>query len=178
VQQSAALMAGLVLLAGCGSEPERTATIDELAGTYRGVGIGSTRNEAERALGRPESGATDPLAPIDDDPVEIGIPPAPQDPGTGIAIWRFEHVAMAAGRGRAWLVSVAVKDAVTREGVGVGSDLDDVRAAYPAAECGTANAGTEYTPFDYCTLRVAPRRYLWFGYDPIRSITMSREPLH
>jgi hypothetical protein len=170
------MVAALILLGGCGSDPE-PATVDEQAGTYRGVGIGSTRSEAERGLGRLKSGPNDPLAPIGADPVEIGIPPAPQDAGTGIAIWRFEHAVMAAGRGRAWLVSVAVRDAVTREGVGVGSTLDDVRAAYPAAECGTANEGTEYTPFDYCTLRVAPRRYLWFGSDPVRSVTMSTEPL-
>ena len=84
---------------------------------------------------------------------------------------------MAAGAGRAWLVAVAKEDAVTRAGVGVGDDLDDVRAAYPAAECDTANEGGEYTQFDYCTLRVAPGRYLWFGYDPVRSVTMSSEPM-
>jgi hypothetical protein len=84
---------------------------------------------------------------------------------------------MAAGRDRAWLVTVAPEDAMTSEGVGVGSELDDVRAAYPGAECGTENEGTEYTQFKYCTLRVAPERYLWFGYDPVRSMTMSRRPL-
>ena len=41
---------------------------------------------------------------------------------------------MAAGRGRAWLLTVAAEDAVTVAGVGVGSELADVRAAYPDAE--------------------------------------------
>jgi hypothetical protein len=182
------MLAVLVVCAACGSDPEPPepdptpdprATVDELAGTYRGVGIGSTRDEAELVLGRLETGPNDPLAPIGGDPVDLGFPPAPQDPrpSPGIAIWRFDDVAMAAGRGRAWLVAVAAQDAFTRAGVGVGSDLDDVRAAYPAADCDTANEGTEYTPFDYCTLRVAPGRYLWFGNDPVRSLTMSREPL-
>jgi hypothetical protein len=147
--------------------------------TYRGVGIGSTRDEARRELGRPQSGATDPLAPIATDGLDVGVPPSPHDPrpSRGIAIWRFEDVVMAAGRGRAWLVTVIAEDAVTREGVGVGSALDDVRAAYPDADCDKANEGTEYTQFEYCTLRVAPERYLWFAYDPVRSVTMSREPL-
>ena len=84
---------------------------------------------------------------------------------------------MAAGRGRAWLLTVAAEDAVTAAGVGVGSGLADVRAAYPDAECDTVNEGTEYTQFEFCTLRVARERHLWFGYDPVRSVTMSRRPL-
>ncbi len=82
-----------------------------------------------------------------------------------------------AGRGHAWLMTVAAEDAVTSEGVGVGSKLDDVRAAYPDAECGTENDGTEYTQFAYCTLRVAPERYPWFGSGQVRSVTISRRPL-
>ncbi|HEX5620343.1 MAG TPA: hypothetical protein VFX51_18120 [Solirubrobacteraceae bacterium] len=172
----ALLLIAAAAVAGCGSDPRPPATVDERAGTYRGVGIGSTRAEARRELGRLESGATDPLVPIGADGDELGIPPSPQDPGR-IAIWRFDDAVMAAGRGEAWLLSVAAEDAFTREGVGVGSSLDDVREAYPDADCATANEGTEYTQFDYCTLRVAPRRYLWFGSDPVRSLTMSREPL-
>ena len=126
-----------------------------------------------------ESGPTDPLAPIGADGLEVGVPPAPQDPRpySGIAIWRFQDAVMAAARDRAWLVTVVAEDAVTGKGVGVGSELDDVRTAYPDAECDTANQGTEYTQFEYCTQRVAPERYLWFAYDPVRSVTMSREPL-
>ena len=38
---------------------------------------------------------------------------------------------MAAGRDRAWLLTVAAEDAVTAAGVGVGSELDDVRRPIP-----------------------------------------------
>jgi hypothetical protein len=187
-ERVAAALIAAAALAGCGSgqdspgsEPgsRGPAAIDERAGTYRGVGIGSTRNEARRVLGRLESKATDPLAPIGPDVPDVGQPLAPQEPRNSgeTAIWRFEDAVMAAGRGRAWLVTVATEDAVTGEGVGVGSDLDDVRAAYPDADCATANEGTEYTQFEYCTLRLAPERYLWFGYDPVRSVTISRAPL-
>jgi hypothetical protein len=187
-ERVAAALIAAAALAGCGSGQDspgresashRPAAIDERAGTYRGVGIGSTRKEARRVLGRVESGPTDPLAPIGPDVPDVGQPLSPQEPRDSgeIAIWRFEDAVMAAGRGRAWLVTVATKDAVTREGVGVGSDLEDVRAAYPDADCDTANEGTEYRQFDYCTLRVAPDRYLWFGEDPVRSVTVSRAPL-
>jgi hypothetical protein len=62
-------------------------------------------------------------------------------------------------------------------GVGVGSGLDEIRDAYPDAECGIANEDTEYTQFAYCTTNPAPDRYRYFAYDPVRSVTMSREPL-
>ena len=168
---------------GWGRDPEpaplRPATVDERKGTYRGVGIGTTRADARRELGRVESGPTDPLAPIGVDADEVGVPPSPRDPGgpDGIAIWRFERAVMAAGGGRAWLLSIAADDAVTAERVGVGSTLDDVRAAYRGMDCGTVNENTEYPQFVYCTVRVAPERYLFFAYDPVRSITMSTEPL-
>jgi hypothetical protein len=173
----------LVAVAGCGSDPDppppdRDATVDERAGTYRGVGIGSSAAEARRELGRLETGATDPLAPIGTDGSDLGFPPAPRNPPSGgIAVWRFEDVAMAADRDRAWLVTVAADDAWTQAGVGVGSALEDVREAYPDADCDTAYEGSEGPQFDYCTVRVARDRYLWFAYDPVRSLTMSREAL-
>jgi len=182
----AAALVATATLAGCGSEPEPTATatasgpatVDERAGTYRGVGIGSTKQQARRELGRAESGPTDPLAPIGTDPADVGVPPAPQDPSKGgIAIWRFEDAVMAASESRAWLLTVTTKDAVTNEGVGVGSKLDDAKTAYPDAECATENEGTEYTQFEFCTTRVAPDRYLYFAYDPVRSVTVSQQPL-
>ena len=124
-----------------------------------------------------ESG--DPLAPVGVDGEDVGVPPSPRDPpdSGGIAIWRFEDAVLAAGSDGAWLVTVTAEDAMTGEGVGVGSGLDDMRSAYPGAECDTANKGTEYPQFEFCTVRVAPERYLWLAYDPVRSVTMSREPL-
>ena len=168
---------------GWGRDPEpappRPATVDERQGTYRGVGIGTTRADAKRELGHVESGPTDPLAPLGVDADEVGVPPSPRDPGgpDGIAIWRFERAVMAAGGGRAWLLSIAADDAVTAERVGVGTTLAEVRVAYRGMDCGTVNEGTEYPQFEYCTVRVAPERYLFFAHDPVRSITMSTEPL-
>lgn len=39
------------------------------------------------------------------------------------------------------------------------------------------NEGTEYRPYPYCLVRLGPDRYVWFGQDPIRSITVSSTPL-
>ena len=39
------------------------------------------------------------------------------------------------------------------------------------------NEDTEYVRFPYCTGRVADDRYIWFGQDPIRSITVTVCPM-
>jgi hypothetical protein len=72
---------------------------------------------------------------------------------------------------------VSASGVVTRKGVGVGSTLADVRRAYPRLRCDTANEGTEYATTDFCAGRIARRRYIWFGNDPVSSITVSEAAL-
>ena len=159
--------------------PAKPARVDERRGTYRGVGLGSTRRQSARELGPSRAGPNEPFQPLREQGLAIGIPPAPQTPrALGIeSIWRFRQVAMVTDRGRAWMIVVSASDARTRAGVGVGDTLATVRSAYSRASCGVANEGTEYVSYPYCSLRVARHRYLWFGYDPVRSLTMSRAPL-
>lgn len=154
-------------------------TIDERRGTYRDVGLESTRRQAMRRFGRIRAGIDQPFAPLGKRPLEVGIPPAPRDPpGLDPAqIWRFRDAAIVADRGRAWMIVVSARDARTRRRVGVGSSLAAVRRAYGRARCDIANEGTEYVRFRYCTLRVAPGRHVWFAYDPVRSVTMSKAPM-
>jgi hypothetical protein len=68
--------------------------------------------------------------------------------------------------------------APTARGVEVGDDLDDVRASYPEIRCGDAAAGESpirgNTTFPYCSGRVAPDRWIWFGGDPVANISVSR----
>ena len=52
-----------------------------------------------------------------------------------------------------------------------------MRRAFPDSYCAVANEGTEYISFPYCTGRVAPGVFVWFGYDPVRSVTFSRGPM-
>jgi hypothetical protein len=176
--------------AGCGGgdDPDRrrqdtrslgSATVDASAGTYRGAGIGSNRIEAERVLGPSRGGPGAPLEPLGEEGLAVGVPPALEEPPglDGLTAWRFRDAAMLADRGRAWLVVVSLGDARTKEGVGVGSSLDDVRDTYESPQCAVANEGTEYVRFPYCQVRVRPGRYVWFAYDPIRSVAMSRAPM-
>jgi hypothetical protein len=173
-------------IAACGSAadggqdaaPAATAgEIDERAGSYRNVGFGATKTEATRQLGRSRSG--DPLAPLGSGALGDALPLSPRYPAQRSAryIWRFRHVAIAADHKGAWLIGVAHPHATTAAGVSVGDPLERARAAYPSLRCGTANEGTEYVSFPYCTGRLAGRRYIWLGDDPIQSITISVAPL-
>lgn len=164
---------------GPSDESGTPVTIDERAGTYRGVGLGSSRRAARQRLGDGPAGPDEPLAPVGRKPLVTGVPPGPRTPAgrAPSTVWRFPGAAMVADDGEAWLAVFAAEDARTAAGVGVGSRLDEARKAYPGSYCAIANAGTEYVSFDFCTARVSAGRYVWFAYDPIRSVTVSRAPL-
>jgi hypothetical protein len=174
-------------LTGCGGAeaepPSRpaaaAATIDELRGTYRGVGLGDTRRKLERRLGRARVTRDGPFQPIGDDYYDVALPPTLDYPSSSghSGIWRFRRAVVDAYDRRAFSLALTAPDAVTRRGVGVGSSLDDVRAAYPGARCGIANEGTEYPTSPFCTARVDAGRYVWFGGDPVLSVTLSRKPI-
>lgn len=48
-----------------------------------------------------------------------------------------------------------------------------VKERYPGARCGVRNEDTEYVAYPYCLVFPARGRAVWFGEDPIRSITVS-----
>lgn len=77
----------------------------------------------------------------------------------------------------AYAVEVARPGAATSRGVAIGDPLDEAANAYPGLECGVKNEDSEYPTFRYCTGRVAADRDIWFGQDPIRSITMTVCPM-
>jgi hypothetical protein len=92
-------------------------------------------------------------------------------------VWRFRNVVFVGDRRGAWFASVTHPSARTRQGVAVGDRLDEVKRAYSGLRCGEANRGGDYIQFPYCTGQVASRRFIWFGGDPIESITLSIAPL-
>jgi hypothetical protein len=178
----------LAALAGCGGgdesapgaaqtePPARQVVLDERDGTYRGVGLGSTRAEVERVLGAVRESEEDPFAPLGMLGPEVGTPPSPRNPpGAGPEeVWRLRDAALIADDDRAWLLLVSARGTRTRAGVAIGDSLSAVRKAYPRLRCGTANEGTEYVKTPYCAGKIAPGRHIWFGRDPVRSIAVSR----
>ena len=85
---------------------------------------------------------------------------------------RYPTITFSTCRGQVHDFGVTSEGATTRGGVAIGDDLDAAKDAYPKLRCGVANEGTEYEEYPYCTGRVAPQRFIWFGDDPIQTITL------
>src|SRR5437868_2294854 len=87
-----------LILGGCGDKA-RPSLVNELRGTYQGVGIGDTTAAVRRVFGDvPLSGADEPIAPRKDDFVEIGGPTVIAL-GCGSAL-RYDHVTFFVCHGR------------------------------------------------------------------------------
>ena len=159
--------------------------IDENLGTYRGVGIGATPAAVRRALG-PKPFArpwTEPLSPTragsyaeTGGPNVLRPPCRPTTPRRGgpprLRVLRYPQVSFVFCDGRVFAVMVIERHARTRAGLGIGDELEDARMMYPDVRCGEAASG-DVGRYPFCVARLRPRRSLWFGQDPIASITIS-----
>ena len=108
-------------------------TIDERAGTYRGVGLLDTRREVERRLGRARVTKDGPFEPLNMDFYDAMLPTSSGYPANHKtnAIWRFTSTRRStAYDGKAFTFVVTARDAVTKQRVGVGNTLEEVRAKY------------------------------------------------
>jgi hypothetical protein len=142
--------AALFLLAvtGCG-EKARPPAVDELRGTYRGVGIGDTTAKVERVFGHESlSDYEEPLAPRKEDFVDIGGPTVIAG-GCGTKL-RYGHVTFFVCDGRVDGFIVAQSGAHTTRGIAIGDDAKKARARYPQLTCGESpfEGGSYHTAAD------------------------------
>ena len=86
---------------------------------------------------------------------------------------RYPHVSVLLDDGRVTAIVIAETEAESLGGVGVDDDLDDARRAYPRLTCGEAAEGDAGATFPYCAGRVGAKRWLRFGKDPVKSITIA-----
>ena len=154
-------------------------TVDWREGRYDGIALRSSTAALIARLGPPERrGSDEPAEPIGEDYYEIGGPTAfrspPGGPGDDETL-RFEGRTFftTGDRVSGWLTTS--DRAETPEGVGVGDSNELVEERYPAAECRTANEGSEYPDFPVCEVRVCKGRLLAFGGDPIKSVWLVAE---
>jgi len=175
-----AAASAVVALSGCGGGdggPGAPHRVDELAGSYRGVGFGDPASDAVEVLGPPaeRDGSKTPAAPIGSD-FSTGVPLIQRNPPAYVRkprLLRYEGASFlyfpSVG-----IFSVVVDDAaaVTRRGVHVGDPLDRARDAYPGVSCVRARTSGEAQHPEWCTGQVAPHRYVWFGGDPISVIAL------
>jgi hypothetical protein len=161
------------VLSGCGGKARPT-FVDEFRGTYRGVGIGDSAAAVERVFGEQRlSGRDEPIAPRKENFVEIGGPTVVAD-GCGTSL-RYDGVSFFVCGGHVYGFIVTQSGARTRRGVAIGDAASAVRARYPQLSCG--EAPFEGGSYPYCGGRIAKRRWLWFGRDPVRSISVAVVPL-
>ena len=172
----------VVALSACGGGddgPGAPHRVDELAGTYRGVGFGDPASDAVEALGSPaeRDGPKTPAAPIGSG-FSTGGPLIQRNPPGYVRkprLLRYEGASFlyfpSVG-----IFSVVVDDpaAVTTRGVHVGDPLRRARQAYPEVACVKAQTSGEAQHPEWCTGEVAPHRYVWFGGDPIRVIALGK----
>lgn len=155
--------------------------IDENAGAYRGVSFGDPVRAIKQVFGEQRPAGE----------YERGTPFRYPDGGTygpwvlqfgdydpfGPTLRYYDVVFTFKGRHGLGAFEVVEPTAGTRKGVRIGDPLERADAAYPELRCGTVNEDTDYEEYPACTGKLGPGRFIWFGGDPIKSITMSTNNL-
>jgi hypothetical protein len=155
----------------------RTSRVVEVTrGAYRGVPLGSTERQVTLRLG-PAPAWSDalPLEPLVD-AVRKASPTVPR--AETLEVLRYPDVAYLLSAGRVYAIVVGGNAAgPLPRGVAIGAKLDVARRSFGGLKCGRRARAGGGQPFRYCTGRVAPRRYLWLGDDPIASVVVATVPL-
>jgi hypothetical protein len=159
--------------------PRSEWVIDEVRGTYRGVGIGDSPAEVRRVFGvREYADLNEGMMPIgadfadDGGPMVVDFPEKPA--GDRHALLRYSDASFLFFDGKVFAVVVTHEGAATARGVAIGHDIGSVEDRYRTVTCGDAEP--ESGPYPYCAGELAPGRHVWFGQDPIGSITMATTP--
>jgi hypothetical protein len=170
--------------------PAAARVIDELRGTYRGVGLRDTAADIRRVFGPSEfAGAATPLAPLDADPDHMDVggpmvvtqprlkPKSGTEPETKL---RYPGVSFLLWKDRVFLMMITKEGAATQRGLAIGHELEGADDLYQYLNCDEAGFidddvdffESEET-FPFCAGALRPRRHIWFGQDPIASITIA-----
>ena len=126
-----------------------------------------------RALGKPDR--TPGFVPAGESPSEVGVPEFIPAKGPG-GLLKYEGVGfLATPEGRVYAFIVTDAGATTMRGVSIGDRMDVARSKY-RLECrdvagGESLLGREES-YPSCGARLSSGIRIWFGRDPIRSITL------
>jgi hypothetical protein len=158
--------------------------IDTKRGTYRGVGLGDDVPTMHREFGPQEPAEEgERIVPrsVEEDndysPTVIQLTPPDSASPAQEQAYRYDHVVFLVRKGLIGAVIVNAEDALVDGGkVRIGGDLETAEEAY-RLRCGIANEGSEYEEFPACTGKLAERRYVWFGGEAIRNVTLAVVPL-
>jgi hypothetical protein len=153
-----------------GSEPG-TVSIDEQTGAFHGVRFGTSERGVIRTFGEPDRSPG--FAPAGQNPSQIGVPESIPGPG---ALLKYKGVGfLATPHGGVYALIVTRAGATTMRGVSIGEGLDVARKKY-RLDCQEVAGGEsllgEQEHYPSCRARVGRGTDVWFGRDPIRSITL------
>lgn len=165
--------------------------VDARAGRAGSFGLSDRPATASGTYGPSQKTASGPGGlPIGVDADAIGRPggyafpapcdePQPDRAGTvgelGVTELSFRGVGVDFCRERAFVIVVTGRGSQTTRGARIGEPLEQARSRHPSLRCAMSPGST--TPpvpvFPYCTGRIAKRRYLWLGQDPVSSIAIA-----
>ena len=196
-QRIAAAGALAVFLSACGgterdssdqtSTPRRSeAVIDVRKGSYRGVQLEDSRDRLVARFGRgpsfdPERDAATTLANPDGSggaPSHLGG----QGDAYAWSVHRYQHLVafvvdeyVSTRPIERYVHTLLIDDpvAATTDGVAIGDPLERVKQVYENATCGLASSVAEESDYPACSLTIGPHRHVWFGPDPIETITLT-----
>ena len=150
------------------------AAVDERAGTYGGASLADPVGALRRRFGPPIPSQRDEIMPPGAEYYEVGLPPSFRSPPMlrgREGVLRYREMSWFLVGRRAYGFITLELGARSARGVRVGDPQRRVRERYREARCHIANEGTEWPEYPLCEIVVRPGVRLWFGNDPIRSIT-------
>ena len=162
----------VVAVAGCGGSGRPAPVIDENAGTLGGVRVGETAAQVRDRLGDPSDSAEGFFPNGEDYTGPPGIPSPDRGTGTRPQPLHYgESAYLVSPTVGVYAMATMAKGSQTNAGVAVGDSLADVATSYEHIDCGQTPGG-EAPSYDWCRATL-PKLRVFFGGDPIRSITLA-----
>jgi hypothetical protein len=170
-------LAAALALTGCGddtaaSRDAPTLSVDPSAGTVGAVALGDRAAAVRQALGSPAPAqAARPTS-------KVGLPwvivaPEGRPRGDRAEVLSYDDMYLLSRRDTGvYAVAVWRPGTKTTNGIALGDPLDRARERYPGLKCAVRNRTGEHPSYPYCRGRV-DGHWVWFGHDPIHSITLS-----
>ena len=163
----------VVAVAGCGGGSRPAPSVNENAGTLAGVRFGETAAQVRDRFHDPTESASGffPKGAAYSGPP--GIPSPDQGTDTRPQTLHYGSSAyLVSPTVGVYAMATVAKGSTTKAGVGVGDPLADVATSFKHIDCGQT-AGGESPSYDWCRATL-PKARVFFGGDPIRSITLTR----
>jgi hypothetical protein len=169
---------------GAAPKPARSYTLDEAHASFRGVALGDAERGVVARFG-PDQGEPDgPVGPLGQDRYDAGSPgtfastPGRPRPDDRTKALRYHGMSFVTNERRVYVIMSSLPGTRTTRRVGVGDDLDRARRAYRGLSCKHATYEEGGEAFPYCLGRLDRKRYLYFGGDPIGTVTIAQVPLY